>query len=155
MGERRLERSAHCLPDLPAPSMDDQQRAVRLLELIEELVELNTQVPVVVEGKRDRDALRKLGLKGEVIVLNCGAGHYEFCEALAGAHEAVVLLMDWDGEGQRLQGVLERELEGMWEEFEHIRRVIKMLCQKDTKDVEGIPKLLLRLTGDEAPRLSS
>jgi hypothetical protein len=43
-------------------------------------------------------------------------------------------------------------LSGHWEEFSAFRGIIKILCQKDIKDIEGIPKLLGRLEGDEYPR---
>ena len=42
-------------------------------------------------------------------------------------------------------------LKGHWEEFSSFRELLKVLCQKEIKDIEGIPKLLRRLEGNEGP----
>ena len=56
--------------------------------------------------------------------------------------------MDWDTRGEELSSRLGKDLKGHWEEFSPFRRLLKILCQKDVNDVEGIPKLLMRLEGD-------
>jgi len=38
---------------------------------------VNKRVPVIVEGRRDTDALRKIGLVGDIITLHSGKGVYE------------------------------------------------------------------------------
>lgn len=134
------------------PSSDDIERAERLREVIEALGEVNKQVPVIVEGKRDAIALKALGLEGEIITLHRGKGLYEFCEEIAETFTKVVLLLDWDEKGESLYRTVSRHLGGHWEEFSPFRGLIKILCQKDIKDVEGIPKLLFRLEGNEYPR---
>jgi 5S rRNA maturation endonuclease (ribonuclease M5) len=128
------------------PLKGEAERALRLRELLEELAEINAQgVPVIVEGKRDRAALEALGFKGEIITYNQGCGVHDFCEGILGSFKAVILLMDWDREGDSLQGKIGRELEGHWEEFRRFREVLRKMCQKEVKDVEGLPALLRRL----------
>ena len=61
------------------PTSTDLERAERLKLTIEELYETNKMVPVIVEGKRDVHALRKLGLIGEIITLHRGKNLYDFC----------------------------------------------------------------------------
>jgi 5S rRNA maturation endonuclease (ribonuclease M5) len=131
-----------------SPSHADIERAERLREVLDDLYEANKLVPVIVEGKKDAVALRKLGLVGEIITFNRGLSIYEFCEDISDRHRRVVLLMDWDSEGNSLQKKLGRGLEGHWEEFSPLRKILQILCQKDVKDIEGIPKLLDRLEGN-------
>ncbi|MDA8238946.1 MAG: hypothetical protein M0Z67_01105 [Nitrospiraceae bacterium] len=134
------------------PSSIDLERAERLREVLGALFEVNKRVPVIVEGKKDALALQKLGLVGEVVLLHRGQGLYEFCEDIAEKFPKVVLLLDWDEKGEKLYSSLAGNLSGHWEEFSAFRGIIKVLCQKDIKDIEGIPKLLGRLEGDEYPR---
>jgi len=111
------------------PTDDDKDRAERIRKIIEALIEANEKFPVIVEGKKDADALMKLGLTGKIIIL-----------------------LDWDIKGENLYRSLTKNLTGLWEGFSDFREIIKFLCQKDIKDIEGIPKLLSRLEGNEYPR---
>jgi 5S rRNA maturation endonuclease (ribonuclease M5) len=135
--------------DKNMPSIEDRERAERLREVLEALNEVNKRVPVIVEGKRDAIALRKLGLVGEIITLHRGKGLYDFCEEIVERFTKVVILLDWDEKGELLNRTVSENLTGHWEEFAAFRGILKILCQKDIKDIEGIPKLLLRLEGNE------
>lgn len=128
---------------------DDLERAERLKIVLQALYEVNKRIPIIVEGKRDVSALRKIGLVGEIISLHGGMGIYEFCEDIAERFHRVVLLMDWDDKGEQLSKTVAAHLKGLWEEFSPFREIIKVLCQKDIKDIEGIPLLLERLAGGE------
>jgi len=125
----------------------DAERAERLKEVFQTLYEANKRTPVIVEGRRDAAALRKIGLVGDIMTLHAGKGIYEFCEDIAEGHRHVILLMDWDDKGEKLFRALADNLKGLWEEFAPIREIIRVLCQKDIKDIEGIPGLLERLVG--------
>jgi 5S rRNA maturation endonuclease (ribonuclease M5) len=143
-----LELSRKALkPQRDGLTASDMARAERLWEVLEALREVNKAVPVIVEGKRDASALRRLGLVGEVITLHAGKPIYDFCEEVSENYHKVVILLDWDTKGEALSQKLGRNLKGHWEEFAPFREVLKMLCQKDVKDIEGIPKLLKRLEG--------
>ncbi len=129
------------------PSIDDLERAERLKEILEALYEANKRYPVIVEGKKDVIALKKLGLVGEIMTLHRGKSLHEFCEDITERFARVIILLDWDAKGESLFKLLSAELKGHWEEFSKFRDIIKILCQKDIKDIEGIPKLILRLEG--------
>jgi len=129
------------------PSATDLERAERLREVIEALSEVNKAVPVIVEGKNDAVALKKLGLAGDIITLHRGVGIYDFCEEIAERFQKVVLLTDWDEKGESLHSSLLNNLRGLCEDYTAFRGMLKILCQKDIKDIEGIPRLLLRLEG--------
>lgn len=129
--------------------MNDIQRIERLKEVLEALYEINKRIPIIVEGKRDISALRKIGLVGDIIALHGGKGLYEFCDDISERFQKIILLIDWDEKGESLYKNLSSNLRGMWEEFSAFREIIKILCQKDIKDIEGIPTLLERLSGQE------
>jgi 5S rRNA maturation endonuclease (ribonuclease M5) len=127
----------------------EADRAERLREVLQTAHESNKHVPIIVEGKRDAGALRKLGFTGEIITLHSGKSIYAFCEEAAKNHDRVILLLDWDDKGEKLFSSLAKELGGHWEETSQYRDIIRGLCQKDIKDVEGIPGLLKRLSGTD------
>lgn len=129
----------------------DVERAERLREVLEAIKEVNRLVPLIVEGRKDASALRRLGIEGEIVALHGGKTFYDFCEDLMDRHSKVVLLMDWDPKGEQLSQELGRRLKGHWEEFAPLREMLRILCQKDVKDIEGIPKLLRKLEGQRGP----
>jgi len=131
------------------PSPRDLERAERLRKVIEALYEINKNIPVIVEGNKDVSALRELGLVGKIIPLNGGKNLYDFCFDIAERSQKVIILLDWDKKGESLTKTLSMHLNGYWEEFSYFRELFKIHCQKEIKDIEGIPKLLRRLEGDE------
>lgn len=133
------------------PSPVDLERGERLREVLGLLYEANKRFPIIVEGKKDALALRRIGLVGDIITLHSGKRLYDFCEDIVDQFSRVIVLMDWDGKGEALNRSLSRHLAGHCEEFSGFRGIIKVLCQKDIKDVEGIPKLLMRLEGTLRP----
>jgi len=133
------------------PSLHDIERAERLKEVIEALYEINKGIPVIVEGKKDASALRSLGLTGEVIILHNGKNLYDFCTDITERFHRVILLLDWDKKGEDLSKILSENLKGHWEKFSSFRELLKLLCQKEISDIEGIPRLLNRLEGYESP----
>ncbi|MDI6890446.1 MAG: hypothetical protein QMC83_05820 [Thermodesulfovibrionales bacterium] len=135
--------------DMPSPG--DIERMERLREVIEALYEINKTVPIIVEGKKDVSALRRLGLIGEIITLHRGKGLHDFCADIAEKFHRVIILLDWDKKGENLNKALSMHLNGHWEEFSFFRELFKVHCQKEIKDIEGIPKLLRRFGGDEDP----
>ena len=130
---------------LPAPA--DAERAERLREILEMLTETNKNVPVIVEGKRDAAALKDLGITGEIITLHRGQNLYDFSEEMMSNYAKMVLLLDWDEKGDQMTRSLEDSLKGHFEEFRFFRDTVRILCQKDIKDIEAIPVLLRRLEG--------
>ncbi|MFB3888760.1 MAG: hypothetical protein ACE14S_04650 [Candidatus Bathyarchaeia archaeon] len=92
-----------------------KEKEERLLEILNGLVEESAKgTPVVVEGKKDIETLRVLGVAGPILSVKTGGK--SFADAMqeiecSGARE-VVLLLDFDRRGKqgtkRLQTDLER-----------------------------------------------
>ncbi len=113
-----------------------------LLRLLRDLREVNRFVPIIVEGKRDRDALRRLGFTGEIILLHTGRRLYEFSEDIARRHERVILLLDWDRRGTQLYQRLSHLLKGHHEEFSVFRNTLIRVCGEVIESVEEIPSVI-------------
>lgn len=76
-----------------------------ILELRDFVFELNTikNGIVIVEGKRDSNALRKLGYTGKVLEFHRFAGMVDFADSVA-KYERLIILFDRDRKGRTLTG---------------------------------------------------
>ena len=64
---------------------------------------LMTQSVVIVEGKRDSAALRKIGFSGKVLEFHKFGGMINFTDSVA-KHENLIILFDGDKKGRYLTG---------------------------------------------------
>jgi 5S rRNA maturation endonuclease (ribonuclease M5) len=115
-------------------------------ELLESLKEANRTVPVIVEGDKDVAALRALGLTGEVIRLNQGVSLVVFCECLSARCREVIILTDWDRKGGQLCRHLTDHCDDNDVKYDlHFRMELALLCKKEIKDVQSLPKYIHNL----------
>jgi 5S rRNA maturation endonuclease (ribonuclease M5) len=124
--------------------------SVKMLEkmekLIDELSELNTHFPIIVEGINDRRAMRKLGIGGEIFVLNGRHTLFEMCEEMSRNYRKVIIMTDWDRKGGQLCRALSNGfLSNGVKTVEHLRAQIASLSVGESKDVEGLPSFYERL----------
>jgi len=114
----------------------------------EEFVELfqrlrsDARVPgtvVLVEGARDRRALRRLGLDGPIVVLHRGRSLAGTAAHLVDGQRRVIVLTDWDTEGghfvQRLKEFLAADRVEL--DLEYRRRLARIL-RGELVHVEGL-----------------
>ncbi len=126
--------------------MQLRERYERVLEAVEDLREESRTAPVVVEGKRDREALERLGVRGRIIALNSGTSIFGLCEALAREHEEVIVLTDWDRRGGQLARLLREGLVANGVRCDvDLRAQLARLCRKEAKDVEGLAPFVERI----------
>ncbi len=81
-------------------------------EILLDLQEENKSIPILVEGDKDLLALRKLGLRGEIISINKGKSLSDFCDSLASEYKDIIILTDWDRKGGHLGHTIRKNLEG-------------------------------------------
>lgn len=95
--------------------------------------------PIIVEGKADEDALRKLGVKGHVICVKASLKPLvEVLEVIKRRCEAIILT-DFDRRGAELANRLTKSLEEMCVKPNLLYwREIGDLVKRDVKDVEGL-----------------
>jgi 5S rRNA maturation endonuclease (ribonuclease M5) len=126
--------------------MDECERLEEVQQVIDELAcrALNGSV-VLVEGRRDREALDSLGIRGEIIMTS-QRQLFNLCEELARSGGDIIILSDWDERGEEVAGLLKTYLEadGVHPDLA-IRDRIRTLARKEIKDVESLYRYYERL----------
>lgn len=129
--------------------MDYLQTLEVLEKTLDELRVENKTVPIVVEGEKDEEALRRLHVTGEIIRYNQGLSIPDFCGKLMGRYKKVILLTDWDRRGGRLCFLLKKNLECSVECDLRYRKVFAEHSM--TRTVEGLPSWIDQLKAKLAP----
>ena len=127
-------------------SLSQKDRLERLERILSELTELNRETPVLVEGSRDLAALRELGLKGDILLVNTGRSLTDLMSGLAGGGRRLVILTDWDRKGRELFSRLSRLARA--EDIKVVGdpwRRLGPLVRKDIQAVEDLPPLFRQL----------
>jgi 5S rRNA maturation endonuclease (ribonuclease M5) len=103
-------------------------------------------IPIIVEGRKDEAALRKLGVQGRILPLKAhGESRHDFLERLDGTKSAVILT-DFDREGKKLETWLYKELlqRGVKSDLKLWSR-IKSLARAEVRSVEELPDFMRTL----------
>jgi 5S rRNA maturation endonuclease (ribonuclease M5) len=121
---------------------DKEERIQRILQCLAS--ESSRGTPIVVEGKKDMESLRALGVEGKIITAKSGKAFLGLVSEVegSGAHE-IILLADFDRRGRELTGRLKQHLETakivpntiFWRE-------LFSLVGKEVKDVESLAAYL-------------
>ncbi|MCS7143667.1 MAG: hypothetical protein NZ879_01450 [Archaeoglobaceae archaeon] len=105
-----------------------------ILRMIEELKEKSRDGwVIVVEGIKDRNALRMLGIEGEIVIFS---GFLSTAERLKGKN--VVILTDFDERGIKIEKGLMKVLTGYGKADVSIKKRIFHYLKKDVTKVEEI-----------------
>ncbi|MGI0055090.1 MAG: toprim domain-containing protein [Thermoplasmata archaeon] len=94
---------------------------------------------VVVEGERDRESLRRLGLESPIDLVHHGAPLAEVARSIGERYRTAIVLTDWDRKGgqlaQRLKGFLEAD--GVTIDLD-LRRRLGHALRGEVAHVEGL-----------------
>ncbi|MCZ7385622.1 MAG: hypothetical protein O8C63_12880 [Candidatus Methanoperedens sp.] len=125
---------------------EDIERLEELEELILELQALSDSgAIIVVEGKKDAESLRFLGVKGE-IRLSTQQPLLEFTEALQRSGKEIILLTDWDKKGgMSMHKIIQYLLAYGIMPNTRIRAKIRALVKKRIKDVESFNNYITKM----------
>lgn len=121
--------------------------------IIDEIIERSqTGTTIIVEGKRDIIALKKLGITGH-IETSTHQPLLVFAENLAKDATQIIILTDWDRRGDILADKITTYLQniGITPDLD-IRRRISSLVRRELKDVESLYSYMVKLkkiTGQE------
>ena len=117
--------------------MDYKKSLEDLEKAISELIEENKIIPIIVEGDKDIDALRKLGINGKIISVNIGTSLIDFCDKIADNYKDIIILTDWDRRGGYLCHTIKKNLEGRVYCNLHYREIFAKNSMIRT--IEGLP----------------
>ncbi len=117
-----------------------------ILDILDKLEDASSSMPIVVEGLKDVEAMRKLGLKDNVVSLGKGLTVFAFSERLSKRHASAVILTDWDRKGGKLARMLKDAFgaNGVKADTD-LRAKLVLLTKKDIKDIESLPRYVERL----------
>jgi len=127
-------------------TLEDIERLEKLEGLILELQVLSdTGAIIIVEGRKDVESLRSLGVNGE-IKLSSQKPLLDFTEQLSRRGKDIVLLTDWDRKG----GMVARNIIDYLHAYgimpnTDIRARIGFLVKKRIKDVESLSRYIGKL----------
>ncbi len=117
--------------------MDYKKSLEDLEKALSELRDENKQIPIVVEGDKDIDALRKLDVDGPIISVNIGSSLTDFCDKIAAKYKDIIILTDWDRRGGYLCHTIKKNLEGRVNCNLHYREIFAKNSMIRT--IEGLP----------------
>ena len=103
-----------------------ESEIIELKKIIDQLNSYEKSV-IIVEGKKDSDALRKLGSLGKILEFHKFNGFSDLADTVA-KYQEVILLFDWDKKGRQLT-----------------RKIIKLL-ERRTKINLSIKKKISKIT---------
>ena len=127
-----------------------RQREERILQIIESLMQESARgTPIIVEGKKDAETLRTLGVTGRIITAKTGGkSRLDLISEIekTGSPE-VILLLDFDRRGKELTAVLRQNLEKTRIKADAtFRRDLLRFAGKELKDIEGLSAYLQTLS---------
>lgn len=117
--------------------MNYEKTLENLEKALSELIDENRNIPIVVEGDKDIQALRKLGVNGIIISVNSGVSLTDFCDTLAQDYKDIIILTDWDRKGGYLCHTIMKNLEGRVKCNTYYREVFAK--NSVIRTVEGLP----------------
>jgi 5S rRNA maturation endonuclease (ribonuclease M5) len=117
--------------------MDYKKSLEDIEKALSELKEENKNIPIIVEGDKDIEALRKLDINGIIISVNTGISLTDFCDQLAHKFKDIIILTDWDRRGGYLCHIIRRNLEGRVNCNIHYRGIFAKNSMIRT--LEGLP----------------
>lgn len=119
--------------------MDDAERLEGIQELLDELSSLSGTHIILVEGLKDVDSLRSVGVEGEFYCVQSGGGPVKAAEHVWHSGKQAVIMTDWDRRGGNLARSLRENLSALDVRYDdRIRRDLAFLCRPYIKDVESV-----------------
>ncbi len=123
--------------------IEEELEGVR--QVIKRLKERDDDIPIIVEGSKDKKALKFLGIKEPIIRIKKGDTIFHIIERMRGKYDEVIVLTDWDRTGGRLAHRIKKACmaNAITCNEEHRLELIKHL-KKEIKDVESLPIFIER-----------
>ena len=132
--------------------MSDEVRLEEILKVLGRLKELSADHVILVEGRKDREALAYLGISGDVFQIQSSGGPPAAAEYVESRGGKAVILTDWDRRGGNLAAALRDILGRDNPDIDgSVREDLSRLSRHYIKDVEALDSLVDRLSAD--PRL--
>jgi 5S rRNA maturation endonuclease (ribonuclease M5) len=94
---------------------------------------------VVVEGKRDLEALRSIGVNGDIVVFHNFRGISEFVHHLSIKNRKIILLLDMDRKGKILTSKILKHLNSSYQhDYLQTKRRLAQITRGRIKHIEDL-----------------
>jgi 2,5-diamino-6-(ribosylamino)-4(3H)-pyrimidinone 5'-phosphate reductase len=128
-----------------------KEKEEKILQILERLAEESAKgTPIIVEGKRDIEALKTLGIEGKIISAKTGGKSLldVISDVEATQTKEVILLLDFDRRGKEWTKRLTQQLEKMGVKINLIFWLeLSALLRREVKDIEGLSGYMETLKG--------
>jgi 2,5-diamino-6-(ribosylamino)-4(3H)-pyrimidinone 5'-phosphate reductase len=119
-----------------------KEKEEKIIQILERLAEESAKgIPIIVEGKKDTDTLRTLGIEGSIITAKSGGKSLldVVLEAEKKAAPEIILLLDFDRRGKEWTKRLTQHFEktGMKSNLTFWKELFGIV-RREVKDVEGL-----------------
>lgn len=128
-------------------TMTEEERLEAIQVLFERISDLSVDHVLVIEGKKDREALNSLGISGDMFLVQSSGGPVCAAEYIESHGGKAVILTDWDRRGDTLCQQISEMTGNSPEVDTQIRRELAGLCRMYIKDVESLDALYGMLSG--------
>ncbi|MDY6774734.1 MAG: toprim domain-containing protein [Halobacteria archaeon] len=117
-----------------------RERLRRFESVLDDISAESDDTVIVVEGRKDEEALRDLGVDGEYVRVSAnGRSLSETAVRISTSYSSAVLLTDWDEHGNMLHSKLKRLLESYGVDPKtKYRGRLRSLSAKEVYDVESL-----------------
>lgn len=114
-------------------------------QVLDKIIEMNEETPIIVEGKKDVKALRQLGADGKIIRIKRLETVFHIIERLRKKVDEVIILTDWDPSGSELYYKVKKACRAnSIDNNERLRKELIKYVRTEIKDVESLPKFIKR-----------
>ncbi len=126
-----------------------KEKEEQILQVLGQLAEENKNgKPILIEGRKDAESLKELGVNGQIIFAKTGGKSLldVISEIEASKTGEVIMLLDFDRKGRELTEILKFHIEKMSVKanmYYWLR--LSSLVGKEVKDVEGLAKYMKTL----------
>lgn len=136
--------------------MASREEIIEALEQwIRDLDDIDEGTAILVEGKKDVQSLRSIGIESDIREMNIGQSMLDLLEHLkrgSGPFDGrpgirrVIILTDWDNKGEKLASMLGHYCKSVDLEFDlEYRRRIALITGRWIRDVESIDSIYSNL----------
>ncbi|MDI9614295.1 toprim domain-containing protein [Methanothermobacter sp.] len=129
---------------------------IKLQQITHEIDELKYQgelgVPILIEGRKDEEALRELGVEGPFIKVSGSMMGLSEIALRAASASRVIILTDFDRKGSELAKRLYTDIQSLGANPDlRIRRRLMGMTRKYIKDIQSLPSYIERLKLEVCP----
>ncbi|MEM2881791.1 MAG: toprim domain-containing protein [Candidatus Bathyarchaeia archaeon] len=123
-----------------------RRKYVRIGKILERIASAGGDSVIIVEGRRDEESLRRLGITGNIYRLKSSRIGFREFPAILGPYREAIILTDFDREGEELAIRIQRELAPLRVRANYsLWNQLRGLVSSDIKSVEDLADYLKKM----------